>query len=142
MVEHNGERVLEQWVREYENDPEFIAEGLAADVIDETLGILNERALTQSWLAQQMGVSRAHISNLFNAPPNLTLLSIARLAVALDVKPKVFLNSENLFIQPLNAPLDYEDLMTNKALFAERRTSNAQDIYPSSNVGAPRYAVA
>ena len=93
MVQQETEHLLEQWVREYEHDPEFIADGLAADVIEEALRLLQEGNHTQTWLAGEMGVSRAHVSRLFNAPPNLTLLSIARLGVALGVKPKIFLDS-------------------------------------------------
>jgi transcriptional regulator with XRE-family HTH domain len=99
VVQQETERPLERWVREYEHDPEFIADGLASDVIEDALRLLQEKNHTQTWLAGEMGVSRAHVSRLFNAPPNLTLLSFARLAVALGVKPRVFLDSGNVFIR-------------------------------------------
>ena len=37
---------------------------------------------------------KSQISRIFNAPPNLTLLSIARIAVALGVEPQALLNTE------------------------------------------------
>ena len=88
------DRTLERYAQEYANDPEFIAEGLAVKVTEQLAVLLEEKGLTQSWLAQQMGVSRAHVSRILNAPPNMTLLTIARIAVALGVKPEVLLNAE------------------------------------------------
>jgi transcriptional regulator with XRE-family HTH domain len=64
-------------------------------VIEEMLEYLEQRNLSQSWLAQQMRVSRAHISRILNAPPNMTLLTIAKIAVALGVRPDVCLNAES-----------------------------------------------
>ncbi|MGI8550611.1 MAG: hypothetical protein ACR2PL_07430, partial [Dehalococcoidia bacterium] len=42
-----------------------------------------------SQLASSMGVSRAYISRMFGAPPNLTLRSVAQLAIALGMTPKL-----------------------------------------------------
>lgn len=94
MVTNNTDYTLERYVEELANDPEYIAEGLAMDVTDQMLELLAERGLTQSWLAQQMGVSRARVSRILHASPNMTLLTIARIAVALGVKPGVRLNAE------------------------------------------------
>lgn len=94
MVNHNPERTLETYAQEYANDPEFIAEGLAIKVTEEMLGCLERKNLNQSWLAEQMGVSRAHVSRILNARPNMTLLTISKIAVALGVKPDVYLDTE------------------------------------------------
>lgn len=101
---YQSKRLLEQWVEEYENDPEFIAEGLATDVMEEAVVMLRGKELTQSSLADLMGVSRSHVSQMFNAPPNLTLRSIARLAVAFNVKPAIILDKSSYFIWPVNQP--------------------------------------
>ena len=92
MVNNNLDMTLDKHVQEYANDPEFIAEGLSIKVIEEVLEYLEQRGLNQSWLAEEMGVSRAFISRMLNAPPNLTLLTIARIAVALGTTPDVRLN--------------------------------------------------
>lgn len=94
MVNHNPERTLETYAQEYANDPEFIAEGLAIKVTEEMLECLERKNLNQSWLAEQMGVSRAHVSRILNARPNMTLLTISKIAVALGVKPDVCLDTE------------------------------------------------
>lgn len=100
MVTNNLDRTLERYVHEYANDPEFIAEGLAIKVTDEMLECLEQQGLSQSWLAEKMGVSRALISRILNAPPNMTLLTIAKIAVALGTTPDVCLNAEPLGLSP------------------------------------------
>lgn len=139
MVQQKPERPLERWVLEYEHDPEFIADGLAADVIEDALRLLQEEGHTQTWLANNMGVSRAHVSRLFNAPPNLTLLSIARLGVALGVKPKVLLDSENVYIAqfpPTGGEMAmYEDFKTDVAISRARADSSWSLVWSRSGEG-------
>jgi transcriptional regulator with XRE-family HTH domain len=94
MVDHDSEGMLDRYANEYANDPEYVAEGLAIKVTEEMLECLELKGLNQSWLADQMGVSRAHVSRILNARPNMTLLTIAKIAVALNVRPEVCLNSE------------------------------------------------
>jgi transcriptional regulator with XRE-family HTH domain len=94
MANDNIEWTFEDSLKQYENDPEFIADGLALKFTEEMLQILAQRGLSQSWLAEQMGVSRAHISRILNAQPNITLLTIAKIAVALSVKPDVSLDTK------------------------------------------------
>jgi plasmid maintenance system antidote protein VapI len=95
MVSGDPELMLDRYAREYANDPEYVAEGLAIKVTEEMLECLDLKGLNQSWLAEQMGVSRAHVSRILNARPNMTLLTIAKIAVALNVKPDVCLDSES-----------------------------------------------
>lgn len=95
MANHDLNMTLERYAQDYANDPEFIAEGLSIKVIEEMLECLEQRNLSQSWLAQKMGVSRAHISRILSAPPNMTLLTIAKIAVALGVTPDVCLNAKS-----------------------------------------------
>lgn len=91
MVSNDLDLTLERDIKEYANDPEFIAEGLSIKVVEEMLECLEKRGLSQSWLAEKMGVSRAHISRILNAAPNMTLLTIAKIAVALELTPDVSL---------------------------------------------------
>ena len=80
MRDNEIEMKLERYATEYENDPEFIAEGLSIKVVEEMLKSMDKIKLNQSSLAQKMGVSRAHISKILNAPSNMTLLTIAKIA--------------------------------------------------------------
>jgi len=94
MTNSSNEWFLEKDIHKYENDPEFVAEGLALKVTEEMLQCLEQKKLNQSWLAEKMGVSRAHVSRILNARPNMTLLTIAKIAIALGVKPDVCLDNE------------------------------------------------
>ena len=94
MVNTDPRSTLERYAQEYANDPEFVAEGLAIKITEEMLECLELKNLNQSWLAGQMGVSRTHVSRILNARPNMTLLTIAKIAVALGVKPDVCLDTE------------------------------------------------
>ncbi|MHB8576126.1 MAG: helix-turn-helix domain-containing protein [Dehalococcoidia bacterium] len=76
-------------LRELGRNPDFVAEGLALGVIEQALAIMQSQGISRSALATRMGVSRAYISRIFDAPPNLTLRSIAALALALDTSPLV-----------------------------------------------------
>lgn len=94
MVSRDTKMTLETYAQDYANDPEFVAEGLAIKVTEEMLECLEQKKHSQTWLAEQMGVSRAHVSRILNARPNITLLTIAKIAVALGVKPDVCLDTE------------------------------------------------
>lgn len=83
---------LERYYHQYDKDPDFIAEGMAITIVEEALKVMQSEGLSRTDLANAMGVSKAQVSRLFNAPPNLTLRSIARLGIALGVRPFVCLD--------------------------------------------------
>lgn len=89
MTETTG--YLEQFVAEYRNDPGYVAEGVAIDIMEQALSLMLEKGLTEDELAAAMGISRRRLIRLLNAPPTLTLTDIARLAVGLDAKMQVSL---------------------------------------------------
>ena len=104
MAMMNDTPVLNGLVDELKDDPEFIATGLAVEIAEEAFDLMSKGNLKRSVLAQHMGVSRAHVSNILNAPTNMTLLSIARLAVALGVRPEVRLSGQqrdNIVADPI-----------------------------------------
>jgi transcriptional regulator with XRE-family HTH domain len=94
MVENDAKLKLERYAEEYANDPEFVAEGLSMKVVELMLKLLNTKGLNQSWLAKEMGVSRAHISKILNAQPNMTFLTFSKIAIALGVEPDVDFKSK------------------------------------------------
>jgi plasmid maintenance system antidote protein VapI len=87
--------LIERLEQKYANDPEYIAGGLALKVTEEMLQILRDKGKNQTWLAEQMGVSKAHISRILNAQPNMTLFTVAKIAIALDTKANVSLAVES-----------------------------------------------
>ena len=92
MATRQHDRTLERYAIEYGTDPEFLAEGLAIHITDQLVEVLRERSISRSELARKMGVSRAHVSKILSAPPNLTLLSLCKMAAALGLNPAVTLD--------------------------------------------------
>ena len=84
--------VLAEYYAKYEKDPDFVAEGLALSIIDNALYVMERQGITRSELAATMGIPKSQVSRIFNAPPNLTLRSIAGIALALQIKPQELLN--------------------------------------------------
>lgn len=123
---------LARYVDEYKSDPEFIAQGLAVKVTDEALHILHAKGLPQSWMAEAMQVSPAHVSRVLNAPPNLTLLSIAKMAVALGVTPDVRLSSRPGEVRASGSgPSALEDWVIDNAPPSDLRAFTTTDSYVS-----------
>ncbi len=78
----------------YEKDADFVAEGLSIAIIENALTVMKQEGISRTDQAREIGVPKSQISRIFNAPPNLTLLSIARIAVALGVEPQALLNTD------------------------------------------------
>lgn len=67
------------------SDPEFIAELIALDVLEQAVHRMKERQITKASLAATLGISRSAVSQLFaGGPHNLGMLTMVRLAAALD----------------------------------------------------------
>ena len=88
--------VLAERIKKYEKDPDFVAEGLAIAVIENALYAMERKGITRSELAAAMGIPKSQVSRIFNAPPNLTLRSIARIALALELPPQELLDVDAL----------------------------------------------
>jgi transcriptional regulator with XRE-family HTH domain len=69
--------------------PGYVAAGLALKIAEKAHAELEEQGLTQTRLAELMEVSRAHVSSLLGAPTNMTLLTFAKLSLALGLMPDV-----------------------------------------------------
>ena len=110
---------LESYLREYEKDADFVAEGMALSVAEQALKIMREKGVTHVALAASMGVAPSFVSRVFNARPNLTLRSIARMAIALGVQPVCVLAPRENRAFPSTHVLDSE-------------TEQPQSLYDSS----------
>ena len=96
--------MLEQYFAKYERDPDFLAEGLSIGIIENSLQVMKQKGISRADLAREMGVPKSQISRIFNAPPNLTLLTIARIAVALGVEPRALLDTETAMEEKIAVP--------------------------------------
>ncbi len=81
--------LLDTYLEGHSDDPELIAESLAIDLMEDVARLSQEKGISRSDLANLMNVSRGYVTRLLNSPPNLTLMSVARLSVALNAKPYV-----------------------------------------------------
>ena len=85
---------LDESVSGYQKDAEYIAETMALRFAEEVARRIEARGVSRAQLARDMGVSRAYITRILDAPPNLTLQSIAKIALALDMKPELRLSDD------------------------------------------------
>ena len=96
--------MLDQYFVKYDKAPDFLAEGLSIAIIENSLQVMKQKGISRADLAREMGVPKSQISRIFNAPPNLTLLSIARIAVALGVDLQALLNTEAVVEEEIAVP--------------------------------------
>jgi plasmid maintenance system antidote protein VapI len=83
---------LNKYIEEFDNSADYVAEGLAIDVIEDALSLMEQEDVSRADLARLMQVKPAYISRIFNAPPNMTLRTIAQIAIALGTRPHIRLH--------------------------------------------------
>ena len=74
-------------MREYNIEQHAATERINAAVIDEVKSYLSQQGLTQTQLAERLGVSKGQVSRLLNAPGNTKLSTIVGLAAAIGKEP-------------------------------------------------------
>ena len=76
------------WAQEIDNelrdDPEYIAAGMIIDITEQVSARMKFMNITQKELAQRLGTTQPNISKLLSGAENLTMKTLATLAVALD----------------------------------------------------------
>ncbi len=76
-------------LKEFETDPEYLAEQLRIDVIEQFLRIMEETELTRTEFARRLGCSKAYVTKLLNGTENLTLLKLVEIGNALGRQVEV-----------------------------------------------------
>jgi transcriptional regulator with XRE-family HTH domain len=104
--------VIASEIERVRQTPGYVAAGLALKIAERASEELEEQSLTQTRLAELMGVSRAHISSLLGAPTNMTLLTLAKLCLALGLIPDVEMYRIDEFQSPGPQPSRLEDEAT------------------------------
>lgn len=74
---------LDTAIRRQEASPDFVAQRLSVGFVEDILELMERRGVAQTALADKLQVSKAYVSRLFSAPPNLTLRSMAQLSIAI-----------------------------------------------------------
>lgn len=76
--------LLERFKAKYGDSDEYLIEKLALAFHAEIGKAMKRTGMTQSELAERLGVKQPYVSKLVNCSPNLTLRSLAVIAKALD----------------------------------------------------------
>ena len=107
MIEKAG--LLDQYVEEYERNPQYVAEGLAIDLLENAIFIMQQKKLTRAEVARRMGISRSAVSQLFGrGSHNLTLLTMAKLADAIGSEFRCYVD-DRVLGESLRAPAPVPD---------------------------------
>jgi transcriptional regulator with XRE-family HTH domain len=87
----------EEITKEFDNDPNYWAEGLKLDFAEEVGRLMEEQKVSRAELARRLGTSPAYITKILHWTANLTLTSMSKIALAFG--SRVHLN-----LAPKNTP--------------------------------------
>lgn len=80
---NNYQALLNEMNAEIEQSSDYWAAGYTLDFIEELSNIMTAKSVTQSKLSRLTGCSRQRISKIMNGSENLTVHTMAKLALAL-----------------------------------------------------------
>jgi transcriptional regulator with XRE-family HTH domain len=82
---------------EFDNDPDYWAEGLKLDFAEEVCRLMEEQKVSRAELARRLGTSPTYVTKILHWTANLTLTSMSKIALA-------FGSRVHLSLAPKNAP--------------------------------------
>jgi transcriptional regulator with XRE-family HTH domain len=88
----NAEEWFSQMLAESRNHPDFVAETVSLQIISDLCKAMKRKQITKKELAERVGVSPAFVSQVLNSKPNMTLLTLAKFAIALDLDVHIHLS--------------------------------------------------
>jgi len=99
---------------EFDNDPDYWAEGLKLDFAEEVGRLMEEQKISRAELARRLGTSPAYVTKILHWTANLTLTSMSKIALAFG--SRVYLT-----LAPKNAPFGRRKVAAPAAHRRERR---------------------
>ena len=75
-----------EWAQKIEKDQLFIAELLKLEFADDLVRLLEARGLKRTELAEKLGTNRGYITRILNTEYNLSVETMAKIALALDAR--------------------------------------------------------
>jgi len=96
----------EELRKEFDNDPEYWAEGLKLDFAEEVGRLMEEQNVSRAELARRLGTSPAYVTKILRWTANLTLTSMSKIALAfgsrvyLSLGPKSTRSGRHMTIVP------------------------------------------
>ena len=88
--------MIDDWIRQYEGDPEFEFDLLAIDIGERMVERMEQLSMTRTELAGKIGVSKARISQILSGNDNLTLKSLVAVAGGLESRIELRLKSKEI----------------------------------------------
>lgn len=93
-----AQEALRDGAADLSKDPDFVADRLKTEIIEELLRAMEREGLNKNQLALRCGKSRQWISRILGEGDNFTVATLARLACALGLRPQI------VFAAPSSAP--------------------------------------
>ncbi len=85
---------LSEDIKHYQKDPDYVAEYLCTTLGMDFYQCMTERGLTTKELSKLTGYSVYTLDNIFNGSLRISLYKIAKIAIALNVKPRFSLEAK------------------------------------------------
>jgi transcriptional regulator with XRE-family HTH domain len=86
----------EEMTKEFDNDPDYWAEGLKLDFAEEVGRLMEEQKVSRAELARRLGTSPAYITKILHWTANLTLTSMSKIALAFGSRVHLSLAPKNI----------------------------------------------
>jgi len=88
----NLQKDFQQTIERTDAEADLLAEKLLLQITEQISHWMNRNHISNAELAARLGVSRAHITQILNGKPNLSIHKLSKIAVALGctLEPPVF----------------------------------------------------
>ncbi len=86
---------MQEEMDRFEDDPEYRAEGYYLEVTEKVLERMSQEGISKAELARRMDCSKSHITQLFQGVTNITLETLAKLAVSVNAEWEFRLSTES-----------------------------------------------
>lgn len=107
---------LQESIEELQSDTVFLTHAFTLDIAEQVAAEMHLLGKNQTWLSEQLSVSRQRISNILSGAPNITARTMVNLAFAFGVKPVLHLNGDRCPMATHGA--QYETWRTDRATSA------------------------
>lgn len=77
---------LDKYIEGWKDDPEYQAEYLILEIIDNICERMKEKNVSKEELARRLGKSKAYVTRLLDGNVNITLLKLVKVFLALKNK--------------------------------------------------------
>lgn len=88
----NAKNRFENLNAKFQKDPGFIAEGIRLRFYESIIELMEQIGMTRAELARRLDCQSSYVSRIFNDSANLSITSLARIAIALDCELKISLS--------------------------------------------------